>query len=106
MNNDRTAREKFWESLKRDKRVKYKEITEPEAVGSFSADEWDSLRFRITNQSLRLATCTNPPHRDPIVFRLFPPHLWDIRDGQIYRKVDGQWIRFVPDLKKNLERFE
>ena len=104
MDSKKVSREAFWDSLKKSKDAKYVEITEPDAIPAFSADEWEGLRFRISNHSLRLAECINPPHRDPVVFRLFPPHLWNIVDGKIMQKVDGKWVRFVPNLKENLAR--
>lgn len=102
---NKISREAWWESVKRSKDSKYVEITEPDAIPAFTAEEWDALRFRISNHSMRLAECINPPHRDPVVFRLFPPHLWNIVDGKIMQKVGGKWVRFVPKLEENLDRF-
>jgi len=28
-----------------------------------------------------------------------------LRDGILYKKVDGEWVRFKPNVEENLERF-
>jgi hypothetical protein len=79
---------------------------EEELVFHLTKDEFKKCRFKIINQSLRLAECI--VHRDRFShgFRLHPPHLWDIRDGIIYKKVNNKFVKFMPDFEKNIKLVE
>jgi len=37
-------------------------------------------------------------------FRLHPPHMWDIRDGIIYKRVGKKFVKFVPSFNKKLDK--
>lgn len=107
-NPTKIGSEKFWDSL-RDP-VTRKSIVEtyeedPNDVFRMPTEEWEKLRFRISNKTLRLVECYNHPKGVVFGFRLHPPHLWNLREGVLYKKVGGKWVRFQPRFEENLERF-
>lgn len=89
----------FWSNAKRIQRF-------PEGVIlNLSQDEVKKCRFKIINHSTGDAECY--VHNGFHGVRLFPKHMWDIRDGQIYIKdSSGKWREWYPDVKENLTRFE
>jgi len=99
--------EAFWKSLRGPNGKSNVETFNQEEKDVFKMpiEEWEQLRFRITNQTMRLAECYNHPKGIAFGFRLHPPHLWNIIDGVLFKKVKGKWVKFVPDVEDNLERF-
>lgn len=97
--------ERIWLNYKRSKDIDYEEFDEGE-TGSLSPDLWDSLRFRIANNTERMVECTNHPQNISFGYRLHPPHLWDLRNGVLYRKDEtGKFVIWKPYLEQNLVRF-
>lgn len=99
--------EKFWNSLRNEKGESIVETYEqdPNSVFRMPIEDWDKLRFRISNKTLRLVECYNHPQGTVFGFRLHPPHLWDLRDGVLYKKHEGKFVKFVPNFEENLTRF-
>ena len=77
-----------------------------ENVFNFSQEEFEKCRFKISNQNLRMAECTVHTKRFAHGFRLHPPHLWDIRDGVLYQKLKGKFVKWVPNFSTNLTRLD
>lgn len=97
----------FWDSFVDTKTgEKLYETREEESPFKLPPEEWDALRFRISNKTLRLAECYNHPQGLSFGIRLHPPHLWDIREGIVYKKVKKQWVRYRPDFDDNAKRVE
>lgn len=92
-----------WDSFKKDRLVEYKEVEEQE-FGSVTQEQFEKLRFKISNQTLRLAACINHPQGVEFGFRLHPPHLWKLEDGKLFKKINGEWERFIPRIADNLQR--
>lgn len=70
-------------------------------IFSLSLSEAKKCRFYCINPSLRLYSCKT--HNDRHGFRLHPPHLYEIKNGIIYRKVDNQlkvWYDFLYEKNK------
>lgn len=95
----------FWDSLI-DKRTgkKLYETREEQDPFRMPIEEFEKLRFRMSNMTLRLVECYNHPQGLVFGFRLHPPHLWDIREGVLYKKVNKQWVKFIPDYNENTKR--
>ena len=95
---------KIWDDLtNKDGSVNYERITEGD-VFKMSREDWDKLRFRISNMTLRLVECYNHPQGKVFGLRLHPPHLWDLRDGVLYKKTPEGWVKYFPNFDENLER--
>lgn len=96
------ARE-FWDAVEK---AKAGEDHVEQEVFHLTQKESAKCRYEIIDQNNRLAECT--VHRDTFSHghKLFPPHLWDIRKGILYRKVNGEWTKWVPIVKENVTRFE
>lgn len=92
-----------WESYKKSKDITYAE-QEEQLFGEVTQEQFEKLRFKISNQSLRLAACINHPQGVQFGFRLHPPHLWKIEEGKLFKKINGEWKRFIPNIADNLSR--
>lgn len=93
----------IWDSAKRRGAIK----TYPEElVFDLSQKEFEKCRFKMINQNYRMVECTVHSNKFSHGFRLHPPHLFDLRDGIMYKKVKGKFVKFVPDFKKNLKNLE
>lgn len=100
--------EAFWNSLRDPSTGESLVETRPESVDDvfkMPVEDWLNLRFRISNMTMRLVECYNHPKGVAFGFRMHPPHLWNLKDGILYKKVNGQWVRFIPTFEENLERF-
>jgi hypothetical protein len=98
-NQQKTKKDNLWEELKKVGRVK--NITEEE-VFHLTKEEFEKCRFKIVNQNYRLAECVVHTNKFSHGFRLHPPHMWDIRDGIIYKRVGKKFVKFVPSFKENV----
>jgi len=69
-----------------------------------SDTEFSKCRFKIIDHSTGDAECIT--HNGTHGIRLFPKHLWDIKDGIVYHRDDSksQWITWNPSAKDNLTR--
>ena len=92
----------FWEAVEKAKRVDYSEEKE---VFHLTKKEAENCRYTITDQTMRLAMCTVHTVGFTHGLTLHPPHLWDIKDGILYKKVGETWVRFIPDVEENKKRF-
>lgn len=100
--------EAFWNSLRdpqTGESIIERREESSEDVFRMPIEEWDKLRFRICDKTRRLVECYNHPQGKVFGFRLHPPHLWDLREGVLYKKVKGKWVKFYPRFEENLERF-
>lgn len=81
-----------------------KEIQETD-VFSLGNIDYGECRFEIINMSMRLCECVVHKAKGfSHGFRLHPPHLWDIREGgKLFKKLDGVWVRFLPEPADRLE---
>lgn len=63
-------------------------------------------RYRITNHSEAMAECYIHDGKHGV--RLFPKHKWTIIDDEIYylSGETGSWVKWLPNIKENLTRFE
>lgn len=97
------AAKSFWEAEEKAKRI---EIHEEQEVFHLTQKEAERCRYEIINQNLRLAECT--VHRDMFSngIRLFPPHLWGLKHGIVYKKVNDEWVKWTPKIRENTKRFE
>lgn len=95
--------ENFWQDQKKRNRIQY---SNEEKIFHLSHEEAQKCRYEIIDMTMRMAECAT--HRDRISHgvRLHPPHLWDIRDGVVYQKVNGEWVMWTADVKKNIDRFD
>lgn len=96
--------EKVWRDLIRSGK-KIKTRTE-EIKLQLTDKECEKCRYEVIDQNQRLAECT--VHRGDVSHgvRLWPIHLWEIKDGVVFQKVDGKWQVWRPNYKQNLSRFE
>ena len=60
----------------------------------------------MTNQNLRLVECTVHIRKFSHGFRLHPPHLWNLIEGILYKKIDGKFVKWVPNFSTNIKRLE
>ena len=93
----------FWDDVKRRKTIKY---VKEKTVLHLTEKEFSKCRFRITNQNWRMVECTVHTDQFSHGFRLFPPHLWDLKDGIIYKKVRGKFIVWKPKFSRNVKLLE
>lgn len=95
----------FWEAMRKKQDASYEEWKDKE-VFNLSQKEAQRCRFEIVDQNHRMAECT--VHRDNFShgIKMFPPHLWDIKAGIAYHKVNGQWERWIPQIKENVQRLD
>lgn len=100
MKNDKDV---FWDNFKKEKAVKT--FTEEEVFG-LSKEEFKKCRFEMINQNYRMVECKVHLDKASHGFRLHPPHLFDLRDGIIYKKVKGKFVRFFPNYKQNIKNLE
>lgn len=101
--SDKQVAKDFWSGAKKSKDIEYKE-SEEQVFGSVTQEQFEDLRFRISNQSLRLAECINHPDGLSFGFRLHPPHLWKIENGKLFKRIKDEWVRFIPNLEDNISR--
>lgn len=94
---------KFWDSVEK---AKNSETHEDQEVFHLTQKEAAKCRFEIIDQNNRLAECTVHQGTFSHGVRLFPPHLWDIRDGIVYHKVNGEWVKWSPIVKENVSRLQ
>ncbi|MEM4270799.1 MAG: hypothetical protein QXO70_01745 [Candidatus Pacearchaeota archaeon] len=59
-------------------------------------EEAKKCRFVCIDQSLRLFSCKTHDGRHGL--RLHPPHLYEIKDGVIYKKLDNKLKVWYADL--------
>lgn len=65
-------------------------------------EEAKKCRFACVNPSYRLFACIT--HNKQHGLRLHPPHLWVVKDGIVYKRVDNKlkvWYSFLYVKKKN-----
>ncbi len=77
-----------------------------EIVFKLTESEAQKCRYEIIDQSLRMAECM--VHRDNFShgIRLFPPHLYEIKDGIVFCRdtIKGEWQRWFPNFVENKKR--
>lgn len=90
----------IWEDAKKRGII---EKIEEQVVFTFTHEEFEKCRFRMKDQNLRMVECT--VHRSKFThgYRLHPPHLWDIKEGKLYKKSEGKWVRWIPNFSNNLD---
>lgn len=91
----------MWDAAKRGNGIEY---ADEQIIFSLSDKEAEKCRFEITNMNQRLAECI--VHRGDFSHgvRLHPPHLYDLKNGKIFFKHEGKWVRWVANIAKNKER--
>lgn len=82
------------------------EKIEEQEVFHLSQAEANKCRYEMVNNTERMAECIVHTKGFTHGVRLHPPHLWDLRDGIVYQKVNGEWVRWSPVVKENKERFQ
>lgn len=89
---------RFWAIASKSGAVKTFEENE---VFRLSKEEAKKCRFKITNQAWRLAECTVHTGNFSHGIRLFPPHLWDLRNGKVYHRENekAKWKRWLPNYE-------
>lgn len=96
--------ENFWAKNKEGKYILDVENYNEEDVLTLGNIDFEACRFEITNMTQRLCTCTvHQKEGFAHGFRLHPPHLWNIVDGKLFKKIDGKWVRFLPKPEPRLE---
>lgn len=96
--------EKIWRDLVKSG----KKIKRNDEVIKFklSDKEVEKCRYEVIDKNLRLAECTVHRGECSHGVKLWPIHLWEIKEGLVYQKVNGEWILWKPNFKNNLKRFE
>lgn len=99
--NAADIRRNFWEHAKQHNKV---ENYEEREVFKLTQEEADKCRYVMGNKNLRMAECI--VHREGFShgIRLHPPHLYNLKDGIVYYKKDGKWVRWQPKIIENLSR--
>lgn len=96
--------EKIWNDARRAGHKIHK--SEEKIELQLNDEECEKCRYKIVNQSMRLAECTVHNGNVGHGVRLWPIHLWEIRDGRILQKVNGEWKLWKPNFKNNITRFD
>jgi len=82
------------------------ETNKEELVFRLTEAEAKKCRYEIVDQNLRMAECV--VHRDNFAhgIKLFPPHLYDLRDGIVFAKdvKEDKWVRWFPNFMENKKR--
>jgi len=89
-----------WEDAKKNNLI---ERVEERIVFSLTQKEAENCRFKMINQNTRLVECT--VHRSEFShgYRMFPIHLWDLKEGLLYKKIGSKWIRWLPNFANNVK---
>ena len=90
---------KFWDQAEKAKSV---EKIQEEQIFHLSEKEAQKCRYEIIDNTQRMAECTVHGYHG---VRMHPPHLWDLKNGIVYQKVNNEWIKWFPNIKENLGRF-
>jgi hypothetical protein len=94
--------EDFWKNT----REKDIERVPEKIVFALTPEEAEKCRFTKPDKNYRMAECTVHRKNFSHGVRMFPPHLWDWKDGKIYQKHKDEWIQWTADVKENLSRFD
>lgn len=107
LNKPKKTNEDFAKQVWQSAEAKHEvEKVEEEEVFHLSQKEANKCRFVMVNNTTRMAECTVHTQSFTHGVRLHPPHLWNIIEGIVYQKVNGEWVRWSPIVKENIKRFE
>lgn len=93
----------MWETAKKNEAIE--NFAESE-VFHLIQKEAEKCRFTLIDQSERMAECTVHRGNFSHGVKLFPPHLWNIIEGQVFYKQNGEWCRWLPTVKENKTRLD
>lgn len=87
------------------KKNKVEKFTEQEAF-ALNSSEVKKCRYHLIRQNPPDAECYIHKGNFSHGVRLFPKHLWDIKDGIVYfrRDKNSAWERWKPNILDNLKR--
>ena len=89
--------ENWWKGSKPEK-------FEEEEVFHLTEKECRKCRYKIIDHSTADAECY--VHKGNHGVRLFPKHLWNIIDGQVYYResLESPWVLWVANISENIKR--
>ena len=102
-NNRHDYAKKIWADAERRKEV---ERIQENEVFHLSPKEAKKCRYEIINQSERMAECTVHTGGFSHGVRMFPPHLYDLRNGKVYfrQSQKSEWIEWSANVSENKQR--
>lgn len=99
-----TFGELSWDYAKRNKLIENSTET---TVFNLTQKEFEKCRFSLPDKNTRMIECQVHTKNFTHGYRLFPPHLWDLREGVIYKRNDkGEFEKWSPNFKNNVKLIE
>lgn len=101
--NSDDVRKLFWYNANKDGIVTN---SEEEEVFRLTQEEADKCRFTKPDNNYRMCYCTIHEKKIAHGVRLFPPHLWDWKDGEIFHResMNSEWKKWTANIKMNATR--
>lgn len=99
-----TFGEQTWDWAKRNKAI---EQSQEAPVFQLTQEEFEKCSFSLPDKNTRIIECQVHTKGFSHGYRLFPPNLWDLRGGIIYkRNENGKFEKWYPNFKNNIKLVE